>query len=232
MEVIGHRGGAGALAPENTRAAIRAGLDSGADGVEVDVRLTADGVAVLLHDPDVARTTAGTGRVGDLSSEEVRALGIPTLEEALAVVPLDRLLIVEVKGTPWDPGHDPTEPVAQVAAALLSETPPRRVVVSSFNPLALAVVRTAAPQLRTAVLTSTAFDLASNLAAAMEGANEECHVPIDLLEPSFVQTAHDAARRVVAWTVNDADMMLHCAEWGVDGLITDDPRTALNILGR
>jgi glycerophosphoryl diester phosphodiesterase len=231
MEVIGHRGGA-ALAPENTLAAIRAGLDAGADGVEIDVRLTADGVAVLLHDPDVARTTSGTGRVGDLSSEEVRALGIPTLEEVLAAVPVDRSLIVEVKGTPWDPGHDPTEPAARVVAATLAAEPARHLVVSSFNPLALAVVRAISPQLRTAVLTGSAFDLASNLAAAVVGDNEECHVPAEILEPAFVQTAHDAARRVVAWTVNDPEVVLRCADWGVDGVITDDPRMARDALGR
>ncbi len=231
MDVIGHRGGA-ADSAENTLAAIRAGLDSEADGVEVDVRLTSDGVAVLLHDPDVDRTTAGTGLVGDLSTEEVRALGIPSLEEALDAVPVDRLLIVEVKGTPWDPGHDPTEPAARVAAATLASRPPRRVVVSSFNPLALAVARSISPELRTAVLTGVAFDLASNLAAAVAGANEECHVPVDLLEPGFVQIAHDAARRVVAWTVNDPEMVLRCAAWGVDGVITDDPRMALSVLGR
>lgn len=231
MEVIGHRGGA-ALARENTLTAIRAGLDSGADGVEVDVRLTADRVAVLMHDPDVSRTTSGSGRVADLSSEDVRSLGIPTLEEVLAAVPVDRLLIVEVKGTPWDPGHDPTEPAALVAAAALAAGLPRRVVVSSFNPLALAVVRVISPWLRTAVLTGAAFDLDSNLAAAIEGANEECHVPADLLEPAFVHAAHDASRRVVAWTVNDPDMVGRFAGWGVDGVITDDPRMALDVLGR
>lgn len=231
MEVIAHRGGA-ALAPENTLAAIHTGLEAGADGVEIDVRLTRDGVAVLLHDPDVARTTSGTGRVGDLSSEDVRALGIPTLEDALAAVPVDRLVVVEVKGTPWDPGHDPTEPAARVTASTLASGSPRRVVVSSFNPLALAAVKAIAPGLRTAVLTSAVFDLASNLAAAVAGANEECHVPVDLLEPAFVRSAHDAARRVVAWTVNDPDTVLRCAEWGVDGLITDDPRMARSVLGR
>ena len=86
LQVIGHRGGA-ALALENTLAAIDAGLDAGADGVEVDVRRTADGGLVLMHDPDLARTTGGTGRIDETTLEAVRSLGVPTLEEALHTSP-------------------------------------------------------------------------------------------------------------------------------------------------
>lgn len=231
MEVIGHRGGA-ALARENTLEALRAGLGAGADGVEVDVRLTVDGVAVLMHDADVSRTTSGTGRVAELLAEVVRSLGVPTLDEVLDAVPAERILILEVKGTPWDPGHDPAEPVARAVAARLAVGPPRRVVVSSFNPLALAVVRAVAPQLRTAVLTGAAFDLGSNLAGAIEGGNEECHVPAELVEPWFVDRAHEAGRRVVAWTVDEPGSVRALAAWGVDAVISNDPRTALSALGR
>ena len=106
MEVIAHRGGA-ALAPENSLEAIRASFAAGADGVEVDVRLSADGVVVVMHDGDVSRTTRGSGLVTDLTADELSSLGVPTLKEVLELVPVDRLLIVEVKGTPWEAGHDP-----------------------------------------------------------------------------------------------------------------------------
>src|SRR5436309_2057147 len=101
MDVIGHRGGA-ELGPENTLPAIAAALAAGADGVEVDVRRTADGALVLMHDPDVARTTDGEGRVDATTLEDIRALdagyrsapgrndrersprvAVPTLEEVL-----------------------------------------------------------------------------------------------------------------------------------------------------
>lgn len=231
MDVIGHRGAA-ALAPENTLAALRAGLDAGADGVEIDVRLSADGVVVLMHDADVARTTGGTGRVDGLTAGALRALGVPALSEVLAVVPPDRTLIVELKGTPWDPGHDPTEPVARTVASMLAPETARRVVVSSFNPLALMVVRELAPSLATGVLTPAAFDLDSNLAAAVDGEHRECHVPAEILDASFVDRAHAANKRVVAWTVNDPVRATTLAAWGVDGVITDDPAALLAALGR
>jgi glycerophosphoryl diester phosphodiesterase len=225
MDLIGHRGAA-ALAPENTLAAIAAGIAAGADGVEVDVRLAADGAIVLMHDPDVARTTGGTGRVGDLGFEALRALRVPTLEEALGAVPRDRLIIVELKGHPWEAGYDAAEPAAHAVAALLAADGERRVVVSSFNPVALHVVREEAPGLPTAVLTTAAFDLASNLAGAIDGGHAECHVPAQILEQDFIALAHAAGKRVVAWTVDDSDRLRTFAAWGVDGVITDDPGAA------
>jgi glycerophosphoryl diester phosphodiesterase len=230
MELIGHRGGA-ALGPENTLAAIEAGFAAGADGVEVDVRLTVDGAIVLMHDPDIARTTGGTGRVGDLRLDALRALNVPTLEEALDAVPRDRLVIVELKGHPWEAGYDPGEPAARAVAAMLAAVRDRRLLVSSFNPLALHVVREEAPRVPTAVLTTAAFDLASNLAGAIDGGHAECHVPAQILEESFVGDAHAAGRRVVAWTVDDPERLRTFALWGVDGVITDDPGAARRALG-
>lgn len=229
MDVIGHRGAA-ALAPENTLAAVDAGLSAGADGVEVDVRATADGALVLMHDPDVARTTDGAGRVDTLTLDELRKLRVPTLDEILSHVPRERLLILELKGHPWEAGYDPAEPVAHALATALISDGQRRVVVSSFNPLALRVVRKNAPDVRTAVLTNAAFDLASNLAAAVDGGHLECHVPASLVDSAFVGRAHDEGRRVVAWTVNDPDRLRVLAEAGVDGVITDDPAAARSAL--
>lgn len=231
MEVIGHRGAA-ALGPENTLAAIGAALDAEADGVEIDVRLSADGLPMLIHDIDLGRTTGAAGRVDEREAKGLSALGVPTLQEALDLVPDDRRLIIELKGTPWDAGYDPNEPLARAVAAMLDAIPPRRVTVSSFNPLSLAIVRAEAPDVATGVLTAPAFDLGSNLAAAVQGGHDECHVPDQILEAWFVDEAHAAGRSVMSWTVNDADRLRRCAEWGVDAVITDDPRAALRALGR
>ena len=232
MEVIGHRGAA-AFAPENTLESIRAALDAGADGVEVDVRMSADGSLVLMHDPDVSRTTNGQGRVTELSVSALGALvpPVPSLDDVFATVPRDALLVLELKGHPWEAGYDPSEPVAHALAAALVADGERRVVVSSFNPLGLGVIRQGAPGVHTAVLTSEAFDLGSNLAAAVDGGHDECHVPGTLADAAFATRAHDAAKRVVAWTVNDPERLRALADAGVDGVITDDPRAARAALG-
>src|SRR5919106_2788349 len=130
MEVIGHRGAA-ALARENTLDAIAAGLIAGAAGVEIDVRLSADGSLVLMHDPDVARTTAGTGRVDDMTREQLGVLGVPSLDEVFTLFPRNALLVLELKGHPWEAGYDPAEPAAHTLAEELAADGDRRVVVSS-----------------------------------------------------------------------------------------------------
>jgi len=222
MQVIGHRGAA-ALGPENTIAAVEAGLAAGADGVEIDVRRTADGVVVLMHDADVSRTTGATGRVEMMNASSLAA---PTLVTVLEVVPADRVLVVELKGHPWEAGYDPAEPLANAVAGIVAAAGERRIVVSSFNPMALQVIRERTPGAPTAVLTSAAFDLASNLAAAIAGGHAECHVPAALLDAAFVESAHRAGRRVAAWTVDEADRIRAFAGWGVDAIISDDPRAA------
>ena len=231
MEVIGHRG-AGGLAPENTLDAIGAGLAAGADGVEIDVRLSADGVPVLMHDLDVDRTTSGSGRVAEVTSDALHSLGVPTLEDVLAILPSERRLIVELKGTPWEAGHDPAEPLARAVGEMLAPRTAPRLTVSSFNPIALDVFRSVAPVISTGVLTGPAFDLDSNLSAVIDGDHNECHVPAEVLDRGFVDRAHAAGRLVVAWTVNDPGTVRTLSGWAVDGVITDDPRSALAALGR
>jgi len=231
MDVIAHRGGA-VLGPENTIETIERSLAAGADGVEIDVRSSADGSLVLMHDRDVSRTTTGEGLVGAMSATELRELGVPTLDEVLECVPTDRLLVVEIKGHPWEVSYDPAEPTANAVAATLSAAGQRRVVISSFNPVALAAVRGAAPNLRTAVLTSSAVNLDSNLAVAVAGGHQECHVPAALLDAKFVNRAREEGRRVVAWTVDDPETVVQFEAWGVDGVICDDPRAATAALKR
>lgn len=236
MELIAHRGGAG-IGPENTLESISAGLAAGADGVEVDVRRTIDGALVLMHDADLSRTTGGTGRVEQSTLDALRDLDagapgirVPILAEVLELVPPEKLLVLELKGHPWEAGYDPGEPAARALAFALAAANERRMVVSSFNPGALRVVREVAPDVRTAVLTTAAFDLASNLAAAIDGGHEECHVPASILGRSFVEEAHRSGRRVVAWTVDDAERLRTFAEWDVDACICDDPRAARHAL--
>jgi glycerophosphoryl diester phosphodiesterase len=114
--ILGHRG-ASAYTPENTLIAFQRAFELGADGIELDVTLTQDGIPIVIHDDWVDRTTNGTGPVSDMTLEEIRQLDaggwfneefrgekIPTLEEVLTRVPADKIVNVELKTRilrPW-----------------------------------------------------------------------------------------------------------------------------------
>ncbi|AFK21650.1 glycerophosphodiester phosphodiesterase family protein [Pyrococcus sp. ST04] len=130
--VLGHRGWVGKY-PENTLLAFKKAIESGADGVEFDVWLTKDGNVIIMHDETIDRTTNLKGRQKEMSLEELKraSLGmgqkIPTLEEALEVLPKDALINIEIKDV------DATERVAEVIAS----DNYRRFMVSSFEVEAL-----------------------------------------------------------------------------------------------
>ena len=124
--VIAHRG-ASAAWPENTLSAFEAAVRAGADMVELDVRLTADGALVVMHDADVARTTGGHGLVCELTLAEVRALHVPTLRDALDLLQGRAGAEIEIKDEPGEPAADAV--VDQLRNARFDAAP-----VSSFTP--------------------------------------------------------------------------------------------------
>jgi glycerophosphoryl diester phosphodiesterase len=143
--IVAHRG-ASFEAPENTLAALRRAWELGAESSEIDVRVSADGVPVLMHDETTARTTGVDRAVRDQTLAELRGLDagawkgdayrgepVPTLEEALATVPAGRMLFVEIKT-----GAAEVEPIA--AAILAADPRPRGgdVALQAYDPDALA----------------------------------------------------------------------------------------------
>lgn len=142
MKVIGHRGAAG-LALENTLDAIRAGVTAGVDGIEFDVRLTADGKFVLCHDPTLRRVSNHDDAIDKTLFKDLRKLKlhngqpVPTLEEALAVIK-GLIVIVELKGGNW------AEPLANY----LIENPVDDICIISFNHGELAKFHELMPDIR------------------------------------------------------------------------------------
>lgn len=226
MRVIGHRG-APALALENTLPSFEAALEAGADGVELDVRLTLDGRLVLSHDDDVERTAGRPGRISAMTFEEVRALdlgggvGVPTFEEVLALVAGRTALVVEVKGWFEGDAYRPAAEVAEAVAPLLDGVEP--LVVSSFDPPALARFRQLLPGVRTAIASYRAFEADWALGQAIEGGWDELHVPEEKIDAGFVERAHGAGREVLGWVVDDPERARALRDAGADGIFTDDP---------
>jgi glycerophosphoryl diester phosphodiesterase len=241
--VVAHRG-ASSTHPENTIEAFLSAVEIGADFIELDVRLTADGVPVVLHDFEVSRTTDGTGLVHEMTLSQVKALDasggrgpraeIPTFEEVLRALSGRIGVDVEIKNLPGEPAFDsPREEIAEQVVRLVEETRfEGPVVVSSFNWLPIERVRDIAPEIPTGFITSAVIDPW----AALVYVRSRGH---DLLVPqapalyeageAFVQAAHDANVRLAAWTVDDPDAVERLLDMGVDAIATNDPAMAVPI---
>lgn len=237
--IFGHRG-ASAFAPENTLAAFIKAVELGADGVELDTKLSADGVPVVMHDQTVNRTTNGSGRVIDLTLKQLRQLDagskfspdfkgepVPTLAEVFETV--GSRCFVNVELTNYASVNDalPFKVAGLVRQYHLEE----RVLFSSFQPLNLVRVRRALPGAATALLTLPGFaGKVGRLVFGLWTPHTCLHPHFNTVSAGWVQAAHRAKRRLHVWTVNDPAEMRRLKMLGVDGLISDDPRLARQIM--
>jgi glycerophosphoryl diester phosphodiesterase len=227
--VLAHRG-ASRAAPENTIEAFAAARELGADGVELDVRRTADDVLVVHHDPDVR----GFGSIAGHSFEALRAArpDVPTLLEVLAEC-RGLIVNVEIKCLPWEPDADGPEHrvVRAVATAVRAHAPDA--IVSSFDLDAIDACRAFAPELATAWLT-TGQDPGNAAAVAAAHGHPWLHPDrgVSLRDPDAgMRAAHDRGLRVDVWTVDDPDEIRVLAAAGVDAIVTNVPDIALAALG-
>lgn len=209
--VIGHRG-ARFLAPENTPKSIRAAKRCGADFVEVDVRLSKDGTLVVIHDETVDRTTDGSGRVEDLTQEEIKLLDaglgerVPTLAEAVALArELDLGIVVEMK----EEGLE--DLVAQ-------ELKGRKAIVTSFYHASVREIKELA-EIKTGIIISSLPVNPVDLALWAEADSIFPRIP----NPNLFKKAHREGIEVYPWTINDPDRARWMNRLGADGLVTDDP---------
>jgi len=222
--VIAHRG-ASASYPENTIEAFRGAAEHGADWVELDARRAADGALVVHHD---AHLPDGRAIVGLPATDLPEA--VPTLAAALDAC-AGMGVNIEIKNNRPDPDHDPDEFVAEQTVALLAERGGRdEVLISSFNPATLVRIRERAPHLATALLVvEPAVDVVEGLVAAGHSALH----PYDwFVDEDLVTRCHAAGIAVNVWTVDDPDRMQQLLDHGVDGLCTNVPALARELIPR
>jgi glycerophosphoryl diester phosphodiesterase len=243
--VVAHRG-ASSTHPENTLPSFAAALELGAPMVEFDVRLTADGVPVVMHDPDVSRTTDGEGLVHELTAAEVATLeagtpeqpaGVPLLGEVLALVSGRAAVAIEIKNIPGDPGYEKDgESVVEAALAEVGRTAfAGPVLVLSFNLRSIATARAIATDVATGFLTTELIDPREALAHAVEVGHDFVLPGTRSLLPAgetFVSAAHAAGVRVGTWTVDDPQTLRTLLDWGVDAIASNDPGMALAVLAQ
>jgi glycerophosphoryl diester phosphodiesterase len=246
--VFAHRGGC-ALGPENTIAAFDRGLAAGADGLELDIRLSADGIAVVCHDetldrttdtsgPVLARTAAELSRVDagyrftdDAGRHPFRGQGvhIPTLREVLDRYP-DIPIIVEMK-------PDSEEMGLALAAEVLRADAVDRVCAAGYGSKSLGVVRDALP-----AMASSASRTEVRLALYRSWAGwPPMHTPyggyqvpehagsLRVASRRFIRHAHRAGLEVQLWTIDEAADMQRLLGWGADALISNRPDLAVTV---
>ena len=223
--VFAHRGCTQGFV-ENTLDAFAEARRLGCDGVELDVRLTADGGLAVHHDAEIP----GVGAIGDLGVADLPA-HVPLLADVLGVS--DGMVVnVEIKNAPQDPGWDPGEAVAALTAAGIEEAGwTDRVIVSSFQVPTLLAVQAADPRLALGALWGFAVDPGRALAEAADAGFRAVHPFVSSVDAELVGRAHAAGLAVNVWTVNAPDDLRAMVERGVDAVITDRVDDALAIAG-
>lgn len=228
--VASHRGDSSS-APENTLPAVEKAIALGFAYVEVDVALTADGHAVLMHDRRVDRTTDGSGLLAELSLDEVRALdagswfdaayagtSVPTVQEFLDVLSASGAkALVELKGE-WD-----AEAAADFVAAVEQRGLSRHVAVASFDARTLAQVSAASTVISRLAILKTLPDDVVDAARTLGVRGILVDRKAVLERPDVVDELHEAGMRVVVYTLNEDAQWLEATDLGVDGIVTDSP---------
>jgi glycerophosphoryl diester phosphodiesterase len=233
VDVIAHRGAAG-RAPENTMAAVEAAIEDGTDWVEIDVQETADGEVVVIHDSDFMKIGGEPLKIWDATFEQARAIDIgswfdpafsaeriPTLEEVLIRCRGKARVTIELKYY----GHDERleQRVVDIVESLDMESD---VAIMSLKHESVEKIRALRPDWRTGLLTATALGDLTRMDTDFLAVNT------GMVNRLFVRSTHRSGKDVYVWTVNDALTMVHMMVKGVDGLITDEPALAREVITR
>ncbi|MGB9682531.1 MAG: glycerophosphodiester phosphodiesterase [bacterium] len=233
--ILGHRG-APKVAPQNTLSSFKMALEMGADGVELDVRLTKDRKFVIIHDPMVDNVTNGKGYVGDYTLVELKRLDagswfskefqnerIPTLEEALDILRSFKIVNIEIKNDPI-----PCEGIEEIFLEFIFNTEIRnRVIVSSFDHSLLLRLKRLDDSINTGVLYSCKPENPNLLAIDVKA--NSLHPFWPSIGEDTVRDAHNVGLKIFPWTVDEESYMRILLEWNVDGIITNSPELALKV---
>lgn len=219
--IIGHRG-ASADAPENSLTAFALAAEQGADGIEIDVQLSADGRPVLMHDERVDRTTNGTGAVAELTFEQCQALDcgdggpIPSLDQVFEMFGPAFLYNVELKGTGWQDNGLVSAVADRIESHLLED----HVLVSSFNPL---ILRRCRRQMSRRVAIGVLRAPGPTKYNYMIAAGQADHPHHSMIDEKYMEWARRRGYRVHTWTVDEPPEARRLLDLGVHGIITNKP---------
>ncbi len=241
LTLFAHRG-ASAYAPENTLPAFELALEQGADGVELDAKLTADGHVIVIHDSTVERTTDGKGRVRDYSlahirsldagrhfSEKYRGVKVPALEEVFETI--GKKCVINVELTNYSTPRDHL--VEKVCELVKKHQLQDRILFSSFFASNLKKAARFLPEVPRGLLAMPGWlGMWARSFGFMFGEYQALHPHITDVSQRQVARVHKLKRRIHVWTANSMQDVMRLRDEGVDGIYTDDPQTAARALGR
>lgn len=225
MHIYAHRG-ASIDYPENTLLAFRSAIELGAYGIEMDVHVSKDGVPVVIHDADVARTTGGSGKIADMYLADIKKLDagngehIPTFEEVLLLTKGKVKLDVEVKAAGAE------EPVLQMLAVWSHDD----WVISSFDWDILRRCRRDEPEIELWPLSNGATDEAIDVAHELGSPLLALHQ--GFIDADVVEGLNAEKLGFMAWTVDDPKRSEELRRLGATALCTNDPATMIAQLNR
>ena len=224
VRILAHRG-ASRVARENTLDAFGEARRLGADGVELDARVSADGAVVVHHDAEIP----GVGVIASLQVADLPP-HVPLLDAAIDACG-DMVVDVELKDLPGEPGYDAGYPLArQVARLIAVRGLLGRSVVSSFGLMALGAALEAEPGLTTGWLTPQWFHPPTALETLRNLGHRAWHPEYEAVTDQLVAQAHEAGIEVTTWTVDDPDAIRQLSRAGVDAIITNVPDVARAVL--
>ena len=237
--LFAHRG-ASHYAPENTLAAFEIAIKQQADAIELDVKMTADGHVVVIHDQTLDRTTDGTGNVADMELAQIKELDagihyddqfmgekVPTLEEVL--IQMDKRIPINIELTNYASlFNNLPEEVATIVRECSMED---FILFSSFNPIALLKIKKLLPEVPVGLLCLPGKNGSiprSHLVNRLS--HEAIHPEYRDISSRLIHAAHKHNKRVHAYTVNHVSDIQNMFDIGVDGIFTDNPSLAKQVL--
>jgi len=249
--VVAHRGGA-ALMPENTLAAFEHALKLGVDQLETDTHLSKDGEVIIMHDPNVATTTNGSGLISELTLAELKKLNaaaknakggvthqeIPTLAQALDLAKAKAGIQIEIKVNAGGARYPGIE--KKVIDLVNARGMTNDVIIISFDFPTLKEIKQIDSRIKTGALVNAQWFGARMLASPeqivaeiIETTGADFFMPVSTtVTEALVRAVHARGLKIGTWTVNTAGEMKRLAEWGVDGITTNSPDELKKVLGR
>ena len=229
LHYVGHRG-ASYLAPENTLASIKLAWELGADGAECDVMLTSDQKVVLFHDKNSKNLTGENYTINEASWDQLKSLviipretnrpeyaheTIPLLEEVLAVIPADRMLVIEIKTGP--------EILPHLQKVIAQHWKSGQISFIAFDFETIKQAKELYPEVPCYYLSSFKSGINKHLDACVESGLDGVDLQHNIIDRELVERCHALGLDVWCWTVNDPDTALKMQDLGVSAVTTDRP---------